>query len=162
MSSGPTTLNQIIQQAIAQTHALVDIVNANAVNYYKLRKATIIKNNETNPPGIPPAPLPDTPFVWVVNEAAIASGEQPGAYATFDFKNALIPMKYIDPDPAPQPIPDGSDVVIDTAHPFAPGLCRTLSGNPHYLPLHFIKEQDGHKWTFEDSPMVGPYWQQVG
>ena len=158
--AAPPSFNAVVQAAIAQVHALVDIVNTNAINEYNNRKASIIKWNETNPPNLPPAPLPQPPTIYLVNEAAIQAGEQSDAYATFNAASALIAIRYVDPVPPPT-VPPSGQIIIDTAHPLAPGVFRTLSGNPHYLSQGYGVTQDGHSYVLEFTIQLGPVWQQV-
>lgn len=156
MSTGPTPLNQLVAQAIANAQALVKIINDNAVNGYQLQKANIQKWNETMPPNMAQAPLPQPPTIYMVNTVEVTAEETSG---NLDLSRCLIPVQYVDPNP-PATIPSAGNLVVDTAHPLAPGIFSTASGNPHYLPAGYLLTQDGHGYRLGFS-LTGPYWQQV-
>lgn len=148
---------QDIQRSIANAHALADLWNANALKTYKNTKAGIIGWNGTLPPGQAPAPLPDTPYIYAVDEAAVTAGEQAD---NLDLSRCLIPMKYVDPDLPKAPPPQGP-IVLDLAHPVVDGYYRSVAGNDKTLPENYEIEfpaGSGNKYIRQTELMFGVLW----
>ena len=161
-TTAPVTIDQLTAELVQMATTLASSYNNGAITNYNTAKANVLLQNSQCAAPCVPQPLPAPPMLEIVNATAIAAMEadfaaHPGNEEPWQTMYVLVP--YVDPNPAAV-TPATPVIVLDLAHPVAPGYFRASSGDDHSLPAGTKITQAGHTYSLTPS-LLGNLWVQI-